>query len=143
MTWALCLSCGAIKFGALCPCSGCGVSTCGDMDLDILFSDHYLARSSLEELGTIIEVLCHASGDPELRFAAFLHLMAQQPPQFLQGSFTPEGQREIEALLEGLELPQVTLRKAKAFAGWSASARSDMDLPEPELPGGNGSGQPA
>jgi hypothetical protein len=142
MTWALCFNCGNIKFGALCPCSECGVSTCGNTDLDILFSDHHLARRCLEELGSVIKVLCRVTDDRELRFAAFLCYMTQHHPQFLEVRFTPEGESKINALLDGLDLPEVTIHTARGGEGWSSPGRNGADLPEPELPGGNGSGEP-
>ena len=39
MTQALCLHCGEIKFGALCPCPQCQADSTGNVDLDIAFSD--------------------------------------------------------------------------------------------------------
>ena len=54
MTWALCLTCGDVKFGAICPCPNCGVSSTGNMQLDIAFSDHHLSRRTLDELGAVV-----------------------------------------------------------------------------------------
>lgn len=112
------------------------------MDLDILFSDHHLARSSLEELGSVVRILCRATDDRELRFAAFLRYMTQNHPQFLEVRFTPEGERRIEMLLEGLDLPDVTIRRPPESRGRSSRAPDEPDHWEPGPPGGNGSEKP-
>ena len=54
MTWALCFNCGELKFGAYCPCPECQVASTGDMNLDLLFSDHYLTRATLGALGEMV-----------------------------------------------------------------------------------------
>jgi len=46
VTWALCLNCGEVKFGAICPCPKCNVESTGDMNLDIAFSDHHMAKET-------------------------------------------------------------------------------------------------
>lgn len=141
MTWALCFNCGQIKFGALCPCPICQVSSCGDVELDILFSDHHLARTTLEELGAVVALLREATDDAELRFAAFLYYVTHNHPELLDVTFTLDGEAKIEALLADLDLPSVTIRRPGGFEPRATSALPGRAPPRPERPGGNGSGK--
>lgn len=83
MTWALCLNCGATKFGAICPCPDCGVASTGDMNLDIAFSDHHLSVSTLEGFGGVVRAIREVCGDDELRFWSFIHHVSQHHPDVL------------------------------------------------------------
>ena len=109
MTWALCFSCGEIKFGAICPCPTCGIATTGDLTLDILFSDHYLAKPTLEQFGGIVRTIQAEAGDPQFGFYAFLYHVSRQYPDLLSYETAPLGAQQIAALLAPLDLPRVEL----------------------------------
>lgn len=55
MTMAICQKCGAEKFGAFTRCSACGYCPLEESERDIalalLFSDQYMNRTNLQELG--------------------------------------------------------------------------------------------
>ena len=52
MTVAVCVRCGIIKFGAFNPCDSCGFCPRTEIDAaySIALTDHYFARSVLEEI---------------------------------------------------------------------------------------------
>lgn len=52
MTQALCLYCGSTKFGALNQCDSCG-EPAPDVELSLLFTDHYLTEAELDNLGEV------------------------------------------------------------------------------------------
>ena len=109
MTWALCLNCGEIKFGAICPCPRCEVATTGDMSLDIAFSDHRLSKDSLAQLGKVIAAIHQASGDKELCFWTFIHYIATEHSEILGVSLQPDLRARAEQLLASITLPPVEL----------------------------------
>ena len=110
MTWALCLNCGEVKFGAICPCPKCNVESTGDMNLDIAFSDHHMAKETLRELGGVVAALHEASADDELCFWAFIRYISLHHSSILGVELKPEVQSKCDALLEQTRLPDVTMR---------------------------------
>jgi hypothetical protein len=77
MTRALCLRCGDIKFGALCPCMTCCADADPDRNLAIALSDHYLAVPALERIGQLVRDLAARSPDGDARRSALLLFLAQ------------------------------------------------------------------
>lgn len=57
MTLAICLYCGASKFGAFTPCTGCGVRPASDDDLvvSLALTDHYNDAKTLNEYAGMIK----------------------------------------------------------------------------------------
>lgn len=109
MTWALCLNCGEVKFGAICPCPKCSVSSTGDMNLDIAFSDHHLTKKTLEELGQVVAAIHQASDDGELCFWTFIRYISVHHSSILGVNMEPEKQARCDALLQRIKLPNVEL----------------------------------
>lgn len=110
MTWALCLSCGQVKWGAICACPRCQVASTGNMELDITFSDHRIHKETLEELGAIVESIHQASDDQELCFWTFIHYISVNYPEILTAELKPEARVRVEEFLPRLSLPVVTVR---------------------------------
>jgi hypothetical protein len=110
MTWALCLNCGEIKFGAICPCPKCQAASTGDMNLDIAFSDHRMAKQSLEEFGKVVAAIREKSLDRELCFWAFIRYVSLKLPSILGVELKPDIERRCDQLLEQVRLPPVTIR---------------------------------
>jgi hypothetical protein len=52
MTLAICFACGAIKFGALCPCEKCKTipKSEDEIAVSLLMSDHHMSVADLESL---------------------------------------------------------------------------------------------
>jgi hypothetical protein len=116
MTWALCMNCGSLKFGALCPCPQCQVASTGDEGLDILFSTHCWRRKTLEELGAVVQAIQTVSGDRMLGFWAFIQHVSDKYPEILHADLKPEVHSRVDAILAGLVLPSVMLRRAPGTA---------------------------
>ena len=110
MTWALCLNCGEVKFGAICPCPKCSVASTGDMNLDIAFSDHHVARESLEQLGQVVAAIQRASSDRQLCFWTFIRYVAIHHPSILGVDLKPEVQLKCDELLRQIVIPEFTMR---------------------------------
>lgn len=107
MTWALCFSCGEIKFGAICPCPACEVASSGDMNLDIAFSDHRLSMRQLRHFGAVVEAINGVEFDPEARLVTFLTYITREHPDMLEIEVGPELQARCEATLASLDLPDI------------------------------------
>lgn len=110
MTMALCFYCGEVKFGAICPCPKCGNKSTGDMSLDIAFSDHHLKVDTLKEFGEVVRTIQAVDGDPRLKFWAFIEYVSQHHPTILHVDLKPEVKADIEQLMDGIVLPEVTVR---------------------------------
>ncbi|MES2461879.1 MAG: hypothetical protein V4671_14945 [Armatimonadota bacterium] len=109
MTQALCLSCGGVKFGALVPCLDCGAQPTEGMEIDILFSDHWMDIKSLKQFGTVIRTINNASPREDLRQAAFLLYISEYHPSVLRYDLTAEFVPVVRDFLSGLTLPTVEL----------------------------------
>ena len=105
MTLALCLNCGEIKFGAICPCPKCQVASTGDMRLDIAFSDHHLAVEKLEELGRVVKGIGAACDEDELRFWSFIRYVSDHEPEILRVDLKPEHAERVTSILARLRIP--------------------------------------
>ncbi len=110
MTWALCLNCGEVKFGAICPCPKCELASTGNMQLDIAFSDHHVSLESLRELGAVITAIHDQSSDSNLCFWTFIHYIAVYHPSILDVELKPEMKTRCEDLLRLVALPDVTIQ---------------------------------
>lgn len=53
MTTAICLKCGAFKFGSFHPCEKCGAlpATEDDYALPVIYSSHFFPHEELEDIG--------------------------------------------------------------------------------------------
>ena len=53
MTMAVCFKCGALKFGAFCPCGQClaAPETEEDLALSLAMTDHYFDLATLKQMG--------------------------------------------------------------------------------------------
>lgn len=139
MTWALCLNCGEVKFGAICPCPKCQVSSTGDMNLDIAFSDHRMSKQSLEEFGKVVTAIRAACSDDELCFWSFIRYVSTNHAEILGVNLEPEMQLKCDQLLRQARVPEVTVhpppreksrRKGKSKSRWWPFGKSDVDQSE-------------
>lgn len=121
MTLALCLSCGALKHGALCPCQTCHREPTGNSELDIAFSDHFVSPSTLRELGKIIQVLNKNIGDEKLKTDVFLKFVSEKTPNILVYKL-PEDRFEIV----NAEYNKISEMKATWSAGGRGVQSSDL-----------------
>lgn len=106
---ALCLNCGETKFGAWCPCRQCGVESCGNLEVDILFSDHRMSVPTLERFGAIIKQIASHSDEADVRFWALISYVSAHPSKLLSATPPSEIADRVEALLAELRLPTIEL----------------------------------
>lgn len=107
MTISLCLRCGELKHGALCPCQKCRAPATGDANLDIAFSDHNLAPQTLSALGGIIRQINAVENDKEIRYWAFLKYINDTMPQILRITVSPEMADKIAQNTQSLQFPSI------------------------------------
>jgi len=116
MTMALCFGCGEVKFGALCPCPRCQLTSTGNVTLDIAFSDHFYTVETLEEFGAVVREIHSVTTDGSTRFWCFIHYVSTNHPSILQAAPPAELRTAVEDALRGLTLPNVTLRRVCLLA---------------------------
>ncbi len=115
MTIAMCLSCGAEKWGAFNPCKRCGAGIVESQELAIAFSDHHLAPQELHELGLGLEALRAQQASQNenvdehrtlfVRLFAFLEWVTVHRSDILRAE-APEDLREaIDALARATTMP--------------------------------------
>ena len=133
MTMALCLNCGAVKFGAFIPCLECefnmvdviamsqeakqsarDVLAREDVNLSISFSDHNFEVSTLEQFGQVIKSIKQICPDRELARWSFLKYVSGKYPDILTARFPPYLSTKIFQVLAQVDLPEVELRESEA-----------------------------
>lgn len=107
MTMALCLNCGKLKVGALCPCFECNSPPTGDWDM--LFSDWHFSYFQLQRLGVIIKKINELTPEPRLRILSFLVYVSRSYPNVLRLRLSPEEIQEAEQVLARLQISAVGL----------------------------------
>ena len=117
MTWALCLSCGETKFGALCPCPKCEAGSTGDMNLDIAFSDHHMSKSTIGDLGKVIEKIRAVVTDDELSFWTFIRYVSVHHSSILGVDLNPEMAAKCDAVLSQIQLPEIQIEPGRESIG--------------------------
>jgi hypothetical protein len=137
MTWALCFSCGATKFGAICPCPKCNVSSTGDMSLDIAFSDHRLAVETLREFGEVVRAIHRVCEDDDLCFWTFIHYVSTNHPSLLGVNMPPEQQQRCREVLARADPPPVTVREAEVLR-WGRDSEEGKRRRESDAAGQTG-----
>ena len=104
MTLAICLRCGDRKVGALTQCPGCGSGPSGDLELDILFSDHQMSHGDLDHFSEVIRKINSATSGFPGSFRAFMVHVGTQYPELLTIVLPEEEVGKMEKVLEGLDL---------------------------------------
>jgi hypothetical protein len=110
VTDALCFNCGAIKFGALCPCHDCGGGPSGEVNLDIIFSDHHLARETLRQFGEVVRAIRRRATNPDVAFWAFIAYVSKNHPEILTAKPPQQISAAVDALLAAAQPPRVVVQ---------------------------------
>ena len=109
MTWAMCLSCGDIKCGALIPCSKCEAPATGNIALDIAFSDHRIPREKLLELGSVVSEIHRICDDESLCLWTFLQYVTLHHPAILEIDLKDQAKDAVENILARLKTPTLSV----------------------------------
>jgi len=109
MTMALCFTCGHVKFGAIVACPECRINSTGDMGLDILFSDHHMAESTLAQFGQIVKLINRNTEDPQVRFWTFMHYVTLNHSDLLSAGLPEEIAEQVKSVYASLEFPPVEI----------------------------------
>jgi hypothetical protein len=136
MTMALCFNCGHTKFGAICPCPECEVASTGDMQLDILFSDHNLSEKTLGEFGQVVRAIHTVCDNKELCFWAFIRFVSVQHANILSARLKAEIAMACDEILARANPPPVTVEES-----WQA--RPDREADEQAARDGDSAVAPA
>ena len=137
MTMALCFTCGHTKFGAICPCPECGVSSTGDMSLDIAFSDHRMSVATIGAFGEVIRAIRRVCPDDRERFWVFISYVSTNHPSLLGVNMPPEQQERCREVLTRADPPPVTVREA-AILRWSRDSEEGKRRRESDAAGQTG-----
>ncbi len=124
MTMALCFNCGHTKFGAICPCPKCKVASTGNMELDIVFSDHNYSVETLGQFGGVVRAIHGVCGDPQLCFWTFLYYVTTHHPEILKINPTPDEARKYSSILAEAQPPPVQVAESRA-GEWKRKTRDE------------------
>jgi hypothetical protein len=113
MTYALCFNCGEVKFGSFCACPNCSITSCGDMALDMDFSDHVFSKKTLQEFGVVIKAISSVCKDQETRLWTFIYYLSKHHPKVMQVKFIAEKKAIVDDVLSKVDLPEVTIDYSK------------------------------
>jgi hypothetical protein len=122
MTWAMCLSCGEIKGGALIPCSKCEAPATGNLALDLAFSDHRTPREKLLELGLVVSEIHRICEDQALCLWTFLQYVTLHHPTILEIDLKDDAKDAVEKVLSRLNIPPLSVSTGE-FSPTSSSTR--------------------
>ena len=118
MTLAICLRCGEMKVGALTDCPVCGTGPSGDLQLDILFSDHRMSHEDLNHFSEVVRKISDATpGFPEA-FRGFMVHMGTHYSEVVTIDLPVEDVQKAKAVLDGLDL-NVRELKLRPPGGWA------------------------
>ena len=99
-----------MKHGAWCACASCGLTSCGYLPVDIMFSDHWMSDYDLVRFGDVIRTIRAAGYDDVTGFWAFI-TFATRCFGHLLGVKVPESYRKkAEALLSAIDLPYINVK---------------------------------
>ncbi|HEY1381898.1 MAG TPA: hypothetical protein VGF55_34175 [Gemmataceae bacterium] len=112
MTMALCFNCGHTKFGAICPCPECGVASTGDMNLDIVFSDHRMSVATLGAFGEVVRAIRRVCDDDQLRFWSFIRYVSVHHAEILGVEQPPDQRAACDAVLTRAAPPPVVVEES-------------------------------
>ena len=110
MTIALCLNCGEMKFGALCPCPRCEAGSSGNMELDIVFSDHNLTEDTLKGLGVVLEHFHTKTQDPAVAFWSLIRYISENHENILQVPVPDKFADQVSEIYSDEEIPEVLIK---------------------------------
>ena len=99
MTTALCMFCGETKFGAFCPYPACESPATGDPNLDIMFSDHRMPVSNLQQFGDIIRAINAECDDLDTRFWSFITHVSKHYDEVLSASEQLRSMDQLSAFI--------------------------------------------
>jgi len=109
----LCLQCGTVKAWACARCTTCGAKSCGDRDIDSLFSEEWLHRDSLAPLGGVLSTLLEANVDRDTCYWTLTYYVKRDVPDSVLPLEIPRRMRErAEKLVIDLALPQIKVRQS-------------------------------
>lgn len=112
MTQALCLNCGQMKFGAMVACAACRQPAAPRIEVNLLFSSHYLHPATLKALQPVVLALHRACADHEQAVHALLRYVARRQPNLLAFDGPPAETAALDELLSRAGLPEVLFRAA-------------------------------
>ncbi len=113
MTMALCFNCGHTKWGAIVPCPECNVASTGEMNLDIAFSDHRMAVSTIGAFGEVVRAIRRVCEDDHLRFWSFVRFVSVNHGDILGVQMPPEQAAECDAVLARAHPPPVIVEESE------------------------------
>ena len=129
MTIALCMICGELKRGAWCTCASCGEKPEAGDGLDLMFTDHYLTPSTLEQLGAVFQEIRSLSETVEQARQALVRYISTHHQGVIRSEFPEEQAKVLDALLSACTLPDVTIERRKRDPEWE---KRRQKLAEPE-----------
>ena len=112
MTMALCLNCGEIKWGAICPCPICQSATSGNFELDMMFSDRSIPMKTLRELGEVVLAIRQVSDDTVECYWAFLQYVSVHHPSILTITLEDDMPQRVARILDAITIPPPTPKRS-------------------------------
>lgn len=123
MAYNLCLHCGEMKYGILCPCPKCGAvhgsDSIANISVDMIFSSYCVSRPFLLHASAIIRAINAKENDPARRRRAFSRYMTLYYPKFLSVAMDDKIKSDTDAFLAQCDF--------KAQSGFNSYASPTKD----------------
>lgn len=110
MSLALCFNCGEIKFGALCECEKCGITSTENIDLDILFSDWNMSENTMKKFGSVIKTINSKVDDKDIHQWLFLVFITLHYPELFKIEILDENIKTATELFKALDITRFELK---------------------------------
>ena len=107
------MNCGGIKFGALVPCPDCEAPATGNLDLDIMFSDHNISEPKLRELGEVIKEIAKVAPNDAVTFWTFIRYISEHQSHILSAEVPQAIAAEVEQTYNAITFPDISLEDSE------------------------------
>ncbi len=90
----------------------CQTETSGNLEIDIMFSDHTISTNALRDLGVVVKAIHEVSDDPVECYWAFFQYVSVNHPSILTITLEDDMPQRVCRILDTITLPVPTPKKS-------------------------------
>ncbi len=106
----LCLACGAVKPSCIRPCHECGTEPNQDPDVEAVFSEDLLHRTTLEQLSAVFRKLTDADVAKNLRIWTLCSFLRTSHPTVFTVRVPRRTQSKVDGIKRRYDLPPIEVQ---------------------------------